>query len=156
MADAAVGPRMGKGRSSWPAGKSQKRLRRGPSVDDVASVCRRRCNAVAEWVGRVDEDRPHDAHVDLLIGRRPAPPESLSKPRFVYYQLLDVICSSTPAGPAEWRGHILFAGEKCGRSRARVAGLDDRRSSRIQWPAWKRWAHELIANRRKDQVHLLT
>src|SRR6267154_2739835 len=94
MADAAAGP-IGWERALMAAEKVKERLRRATKALDDACVPYAVAggNAVAEWVGRVDEDAVRTTRdVDLLIRRNdlPAARTALEAVGLVYYQLLDV------------------------------------------------------------------
>src|SRR5260370_31931763 len=117
MEDAAAGP-VGWERALMAAEKVKERLRRATKALDNAGVPYAVVggNAVAEWVGRVDEDAVRTTRdVDLLIRRAdlPAARAALEGAGFVYYQLLDVdMFLDGPQGKPSGGVHILFAGEK--------------------------------------------
>src|SRR4051812_41898857 len=117
MADAAAGP-IGWERALMAAEKVKERLRRATRALDDAGVAYAVAggNAVAEWVGRVDEDAVRNTRdVDLLIRRidLPAARSALEAAGFVYYQLLDVdMFIDGPQGKPSGGVHLLFAGEK--------------------------------------------
>src|SRR6202158_2716815 len=117
MADAAAGP-SGWERALMAAEKVKERLRRATRALDDAGVPYAVAggNAVAEWVGRVDEDAVRTTRdVDLLIRRSdlPAARAALEAAGFVYHQLLDVdMFIDGPQGRPSGGVHILFAGEK--------------------------------------------
>ncbi len=88
MAEAAVGP-SGWERALVAAEKVKERLRRATRALDAAGVP----YAVAEWVGRVDEDAVHNTRdVDLLVRRADlaAARAALEAAGFVYHHLLDI------------------------------------------------------------------
>ncbi len=98
--------------------KVRQRLRRATSALDDAGVPYAVIggNAIAEWVGRIDEEAVRNTRdVDLLIRRSdfPAARTALESAGFVYRQALDV---DTFIDGAEGRPsagvHIIFAGEK--------------------------------------------
>src|SRR5487761_523545 len=94
MADAAVGP-IGWERALMAAEKVKERLRRATKALDDAGVPYAAAggNAVAEWVGRVDEDAVRNTRdVDLLIRRDdlPAARAALEAAGFIYHQVLNV------------------------------------------------------------------
>src|SRR5271154_1325672 len=94
MADAAVGP-IGWERALMAAEKVKERLRRATKALDDAGVPYAVAggNAVAEWVGRVDEGAVRNTRdVDLLVRRidLPAARTALEAAGFVYNRLLDV------------------------------------------------------------------
>ncbi|HEY2411556.1 MAG TPA: nucleotidyltransferase family protein [Pirellulaceae bacterium] len=72
-------------------------------------------NAVAEWVGRVDEDAVRNTRdVDILIRRRdlPAAKVALEQAGFVYCQSFGVdMFLDGPEGRPTSAVHLLFAGE---------------------------------------------
>ena len=73
-------------------------------------------NAVAEWVGRVDEDAVRNTRdVDILIRRAdlPAVKKALESAGFVYVHSFDVdMFLDGPEGRPTSAVHLLFAGEK--------------------------------------------
>ena len=73
-------------------------------------------NAVAEWVGRVDEDAVRNTKdVDILLRRDdlPAAKAALEAAGFYYYRLMDVdMFIDGPQGKPSSAVHLLFAGEK--------------------------------------------
>jgi hypothetical protein len=117
MADAAVGP-IGWERALMAAEKVKERLRRTTKALDDAGVPYAVAggNAVAEWVGRVDEDAVRNTRdVHLLIRRidLAAARTALEAAGFVSYQLLGVdMFLDGPQGKPSGGVHILFAGEK--------------------------------------------
>src|SRR5439155_3945979 len=72
-------------------------------------------NAVAEWVGRVDEDAVRNTRdVDILIRRAdlPAVRTALESAGFYYHKTFDVdMFIDGPDGKASSAVHLLFAGE---------------------------------------------
>src|SRR3989441_2078605 len=117
MADAAAGL-IGWERALMASEKVKERLRRATKALDNAGVPYAVAggNAVAEWVGRIDEDAVRNTRdVDLLLRRvdLPAARTALEAAGFVYYQLLDVdMFIDGPQGRPSGGVHILFAGEK--------------------------------------------
>src|SRR3954462_7653553 len=117
MADAAVGP-VGWERALMAAEKVKERLRRATKALDDARIPYAVAggNAVAEWVGRVDEDAVRTTRdVDLLVRRADlaAVRAMLEAAGFVYYQLLDVeMFLDGPEGRPSGGVHLRFAGEK--------------------------------------------
>src|SRR5260370_7810742 len=94
MEDAAIGP-VGWERALMAAEKVKERLRRATKALDDASVPYAVAggNAVAEWVGRIDEDAVRNTKdVDLLFRRAdlPAPRTPLEPVWFVSSHVLDV------------------------------------------------------------------
>jgi hypothetical protein len=146
------------------AEKVKERLRRATRALDDAGVPYAVAggNAVAEWVGRVDEDAVRTTRdVDLLIRRTdlPAARAALEGAGFVYYQLLDVdMFIDGPQGRPSGGVHILFAGEKVRPEYEHASpDLDEsERAAEFQVAALEALVRmKLIANCRKDQVHLL-
>src|SRR5437868_15484037 len=105
-------------RAALAAEKVKERLKRSTAALETAGVPYAVAggNAVAEWVGRVDEDAVRNTRdVDLLIRRTdlPAARTALEGAGFVYYQLLDVdMFIDGPQGRPSGGVHILFAGAK--------------------------------------------
>jgi hypothetical protein len=163
MADAAVGP-IGWERALMAAEKVKERLRRATQALEGAGVAYAVAggNAVAEWVARVDEDAVRNTRdVDLLIRRAdlPAARTALEAAGFVYYQLLDVdMFIDGPQGKPSGGVHLLYAGEKV-RPEYEHASPDlteSERAAEYQVTSLEALVRmKLIANRRKDQVHLL-
>lgn len=117
MADAAI-ELSGWERALMAAEKVKERLSRATRALDAAGVRYAVAggNAVAEWVGRVDEDAVRTTRgVDLLVRRG-----DLSKVRaaleaagFIYHQVLNVdTFIDGPQGKPSGGVHLLFAGEK--------------------------------------------
>jgi len=163
MADAAVGP-IGWERALMAAEKVKERLRRATKALDDAGVPYAVAggNAVAEWVARIDEGAVRNTRdVDLLVRRidLPAARAALEAAGFVYYQLLDVdMFIDGPQGRPSEAVHILFAGEKVRPDYEHASpDLDEsERAAEFQVATLKALVRmKLIANRRKDQVHLL-
>src|SRR5580700_10076024 len=82
-------------RALMSAEKVKERLRKATRALDAASVLYAVVggNAVAEWVGRIDEDAVRNTRdVDLLIRRAdlPAARTALEADGFVYHRVLDV------------------------------------------------------------------
>src|SRR5437588_399235 len=117
MAEAAVEP-SGWERALMAAEKVKERLRRATRALDAAGVPYAVAggNAVAEWVGRIDEDAVRTTRdVDLLVRRAdlPAARAALEAAGFVYHQLLDIdLFIDGPQGKPSGGIHLLFAGEK--------------------------------------------
>src|SRR5579872_5681441 len=162
MADMAAGP-IGWERALMAGEKVKDRLRRATKALDDARVPYAVVggNAVAEWVGRVDEEAVRTTRdVDLLLRRADltSARTALEAAGFVYYQLLDVdMFIDGPEGKPSGAVHVLFAGEKVRPEDSHAApDLDEsERAAEFQvatLPALVRM--KLIANRRKDQVHL--
>lgn len=117
MTEAAV-EQSGWERALMAAEKVKERLMRATSALDAAGVPYAVAggNAVAEWVGRVDEDAVRTTRdVDLLVRRNDfaATRTALEGAGFVYYQVLNVDAFiDGPQGKPSGGVHLLFAGEK--------------------------------------------
>src|SRR5580693_295476 len=117
MAD-VIGAPSGWERALMAAEKVKERLRRATKALDDAGVPYAVAggNAVAEWVGRVDEDAVRNTRdVDLLIRRAdfPATRACLEAVGFIYQQLLDIdTFIDGPQGKPSSGIHLLYAGEK--------------------------------------------
>jgi hypothetical protein len=104
-------------RAMMAAEKVKERLARATRALDVAGVPYAVAggNAVAEWVGRVDEDAVRTTRdVDLLIrrGDMPAARAALEAAGFVYHHVLNVdTFIDGPQGKPSAGVHLLFAGE---------------------------------------------
>lgn len=119
-------------------------------------------NAVAEWVGRVDDGAVRfTKDVDILIRRTDLPRvlACLQPAGFVYqeFQGVHMLLDGPHATPKE-AVHLVFAGEKIRADN--VAAAPDVTESEVtdeftvlRLDALLRM--KLIANRRKDQVHIL-
>ncbi|HKI38601.1 MAG TPA: hypothetical protein VKA46_42530 [Gemmataceae bacterium] len=146
------------------AEKVKERLRRATKALDDAGVPYAVAggNAVAEWVARIDEGAVRNTRdVDLLVRRidLPAARAALEAAGFVYYQLLDVdMFIDGPQGRPSEAVHILFAGEKVRPDYEHASPDLDESERAADFQVAKLEAlvrMKLIANRRKDQVHLL-
>lgn len=151
-------------RAILAAEKVKERLRRATKALDDAQVPYAVAggNAVAEWVARVDEDAVRNTRdIDLLIRRVDLPPArtALEAAGFVSCQLLDVeMFLDGPQGRPSGGIHVLFAGEKVRPEYEHASpDLDEsERASEFQVATLTALVRmKLIANRRKDQVHLL-
>lgn len=117
MSEAAV-ELSGWERALMAAEKVKERLSRATRALDAASVPYAVAggNAVAEWVGRVDEDAVRTTRdVDLLVRRNdfPAVRAALEAAGFVYHQVLNVDAFiDGPQGKPSGGVHLWFAGEK--------------------------------------------
>src|SRR3982074_520769 len=115
MADAAAGA-IGWERAAMAAEKVKERLRRATKALDAAGVPYAVAggNAVAEWVGRVDEDAVRNTRDVALLVRRtdlPAARAALETAGFIYHQLLDIdLFIDGPQGKPSGGIHLLFAG----------------------------------------------
>jgi hypothetical protein len=145
------------------AEKVKERLRRATKALDDAGVPYAVAggNAVAEWVGRVDEEAVRNTRdVDLLIrrGDLAAARAALEAAGFVYYQLLDVdTFIDGPQGKPSGGVHLLFAGEKVRADDEHAApGLDEsERAAEFQVAKLEALVRmKLIAWRDKDRTHL--
>src|SRR5580700_4578742 len=163
MSDAAATP-VGWERALMAAQKVKERLRRATRALDAAGVPYAVAggNAVAEWVGRIDEDAVRNTRdVDILVRRAdlPAARAALEAAGFVYYQLLDVdLFVDGPQGKPSGGIRLLFAGEKVRREDDyTLPDLDEsERAALFQVATLEALVRmKLTAYRRKDQVHLL-
>jgi hypothetical protein len=118
-------------------------------------------NAVAEWVGRVDEEAVRNTRdVDLLIRRvdLPAARSALEGAGFVHHQLLDVeMFIDGPQGRPSGGVHILFANEKVRPDLEHTSpDLDEsERAAEFQVATLAALLRmKLIAWRDKDRTHL--
>ena len=117
MAD-SVGTLSGWERALLAAEKVKERLRRSTAALERAGIAYAVAggNAVAEWVGRVDEDAVRNTRdVDILIRRAdlPAVKAALEPVGFVYCQSFGVdMFLDGPAGRPTSAVHLIFAGEK--------------------------------------------
>ncbi len=151
-------------RALMAAEKVKVRLRRATKALDAGGVPYAVVggNAVAEWVGRVDEGAVRTTRdVDLMVRRAdlPAMRSALEAAGFVYQNVIDVnVFLDGPEGKPSGGLHVLFAGEK-------VSPLDEfacpdvdesERAAEFQvvsLPALVRM--KLTSWRLKDRVHLL-
>jgi hypothetical protein len=117
MAERAVEP-IGWERALMAAEKVKERLRRATRALDAAGVRYAVAggNAVAEWVGRIDEDAVRNTRdVDILIRRSdfPAVRACLEAVGFIYHEILDIdTFIDGPDGKPSSAIHLLYAGEK--------------------------------------------
>jgi hypothetical protein len=118
-------------------------------------------NAVAEWVGRVDEDAVRNTRdVDLLIRRAdlPAARAALEAAGFVYQQLLDVdMFLDGPEGRPSAGIHVVYAGEKVRPEHATPAPdvADSVPAANFQVVALEALVKmKLNSNRDKDRTHV--
>ena len=146
------------------AEKVKERLRRATKALDDAKVPYAVVggNAVAEWVGRVDEDAVRNTRdVDLLVRRSDlaAVRAALEAAGFVYQQLLDVdMFIDGPEGKPSSGVHLLYAGEKVRPEYEHASPDVDESERAAEFQVAKLEAlvrMKLMSNRRKDQVHLL-
>jgi hypothetical protein len=162
MAEAAVEP-SGWHRALMAAEKVKERLARATHALDAAGVRYAVAggNAVAEWVGRVDEDAVRTTRdVDLLVARDdlPAARAALEAAGFVYHQVLNVdTFIDGPHGKPSGGVHLLFAGEKVRRNdEYPLPDLDEsERAIGFQVATLEALVRmKLIAWRDKDRTHL--
>ena len=105
-------------RSLIAAEKVKERLRRATKALDAAGVSYAVVggNAVAEWVGRIDEGAVRNTRdVDLLVRRvdLPAARAALESVGFIYHHILDLdTFIDGPQGKPSGGIHLLYAGEK--------------------------------------------
>jgi hypothetical protein len=117
MADAAT-TLFGWERALMAAEKIKERLRRATRALEAAGVPYAVAggNAVAEWVGRVDDQAVRNTRdVDLLVRRADFPTvrAALEAAGFVHHNLLDVdVFIDGPDGRPSAGVHIIFAGER--------------------------------------------
>jgi Uncharacterised nucleotidyltransferase len=151
-------------RALMAAEKVKERLRRATRALDAAGVSYAVVggNAVAEWVGRIDEDAVRTTRdVDLLVQRAdlPAVRTALEAAGFVYYHLLDIdTFIDGPEGKPSGGVHLLFAGEKVRPSdEYNLPDIDaSERAAEFQVANLEALVRmKLIAFRLKDRVHLL-
>lgn len=163
MSDTAAAP-IGWERALMAAEKVKERLRRATKALDDAKVPYAVVggNAVAEWVGRVDEDAVRNTRdVDLLVRRSDlaAVRAALEAAGFVYQQLLDVdMFIDGPEGKPSSGVHLLYAGEKVRPEYEHASPDVDESERAAEFQVAKLEAlvrMKLMSNRRKDQVHLL-
>jgi hypothetical protein len=162
MAEAAVEP-VGWESALMAAEKVKERLRRATRALDAAGVRYAVAggNAVAEWVGRVDEEAVRNTRdVDLLIRRDdlPAARAALEAAGFFYHHVLGVdTFIDGPQGKPSGGVHILFAGEKLRRSDDHaLPDLDEsERAAEFQVATLEALVRmKLTAWRDKDRTHL--
>jgi len=162
MAEAAVEP-VGWERALMAAEKVKERLRRATGALDAAGVPYAVAggNAVAEWVGRIDEDAVRNTRdVDLLVRRAdlPAARAALEGAGFVYHHLLDIdTFIDGPQGKPSGGIHVLFAGEKVRRDDEHtLPDLDEsERAVEFQVVALEALVRmKLTAWRDRDRTHL--
>jgi hypothetical protein len=117
MTEVAVQP-VGWERAIMAAERVKERLRTAIRALDAAGIPYAVAgdNAVAEWVGRIDEDAVRNTRdIDLLLRRTdlPAARAALESAGFVYHQLLDIdTFIDGPQGKPSGGIHILFDREK--------------------------------------------
>jgi len=163
MAEAAVEPG-GWERALMAAEKVKERLRRATRALDSAGIPYAVAggNAVAEWVGRIDEDAVRNTRdIDLLVRRvdLPAARNALEAAGFVDHHLLDIdVFIDGPQGKPSGGVHLLFAGEKVRPEDEHTLPDIDQSERAVEFQVANLEAlvrMKLTAYRRKDQVHLL-
>jgi hypothetical protein len=151
-------------RALMAAEKVKERLRRATRALEAAGVRYAVLggNAVAEWVGRVDEDAVRNTRdVDLLVRRADfaAVRTALEAAGFHYHHVLDVdTFVDGPTGKPSGGIHLLFAGEKVRADDTQsIPDIEDsERAAEFQVIKLEALVRtKLTAYRRKDQVHLL-
>ena len=162
MAEPAVEP-IGWERALMAAEKVKERLRRATRALDAAGVPYAVAggNAVAEWVGRVDEDAVRNTRdVDILVQRAdlPAVRAALEAVGFIYQQVLDIdLFIDGPQGKPSGGIHLLFAGEKVRRDDDHTLPTlnESERASEFQVASLEAVVRmKLTAHRDKDRTHL--
>ena len=162
MAQRAVEP-IGWERALMAAEKVKERLRRATRALDAAAVPYAVAggNAVAEWVGRIDEDAVRNTRdVDILIRRPdfPAARACLEAVGFIYHELLDIdTFIDGPQGKPSSGIHLLYAGEKVRQDDEHTSpDLDEsERGLEFQVATLEALVRmKLIAWRDKDRTHL--
>lgn len=150
-------------RALMAAEKVKERLIRATRALDAAGVSYAVAggNAVAEWVGRVDEDAVRTTRdVDLLVRRAdfPATRAALEAAGFVCYQVLNVDAFiDGPQGKPSGGVHLRFAGERLRQGDAYpLPDLDEsERAAEFQVASLEALVRmKLIAFRDKDRTHL--
>jgi hypothetical protein len=161
MADVTVS---GWDRAFMAAEKVRERLLRSTAALERAGVAYAVVggNAVAEWVGRVDEDAVRNTRdVDILIrrGDLEAAKSALAPAGFVYCQSFGVdMFLDGPEGRPTQAVHLLFAGEtlRDGDLRPTPEVAESERSREFRVVSLQALVQmKLTAFRLKDQVHLL-
>jgi hypothetical protein len=151
-------------RAALAAEKVQERLKRSTAALEHAGVPYAVAggNAVAEWVGRVDEDAVRNTRdVDLLIRRAdlPAVRAALEPAGFVYCQSFGVdMFLDGPEGRPTSAVHLLYAGEPVRINDAAIAPdvADSERGPEFRVVSLQALVlMKLTAFRLKDRVHLL-
>lgn len=150
-------------RTALAVEKVKDRLRRASAALGQAGVAYAVVggNAVAEWVGRVDEGAVRNTRdVDILLRRADlaAATSALETAGFVYYQLFEVdMFLDGPNGRPSDAVHILFAGEKVRPDHATPTPDVDESEPAAQFQVVSLDAlvqMKLNSNRDKDRTHL--
>jgi hypothetical protein len=151
-------------KATLAAEKVKERLKRSTAALEKAGVPYAVAggNAVAEWVGRVDEDAVRNTRdVDILIRRAdlPAVKAALEPAGFVYCQSFGVdMFLDGPEGRPTSAVHLLFAGESVRINDAAIAPdvTESERSTEFRVVSLQALVQmKLTAFRLKDRVHLL-
>jgi len=146
------------------AERVKERMRRATRALDAAGVPYAVAggNAVAEWVGRIDEDATRNTKdVDLLVRREDfsAVQTVLEDVGFIYHNVMGVDAFiDGPKGKPSGGVHLLFAGEKLrtGDSHALPALEESERGIGFQVVNLEALIKmKLLAHRLKDRVHIL-
>jgi hypothetical protein len=163
MAGPAAEP-IGWERALMAAEKVKERLRRAARALDAAAVPYAVAggNAVAEWVGRIDEDAVRTTRdVDILIQRSdfPAAKACLEAVGFIYHEIPDVdIFIDGPQGKPSGGIHLLYAGERVRRDdEYNLPGTEDSERA-LEFQVVNLEAlllMKLTSYRLKDRVHIL-
>jgi len=163
MADLVVEP-SGWERAALAVEKVKERLKRSTAALELAGVAYAVVggNAVAEWVGRVDEDAVRNTRdVDILIRRSdlPAAKAALEPAGFVYCRSFDVdMFLDGPAGRPTSAVHLHFAGEmvRAGDLAETPAVTDSEPAAGFRVVSLDALVRmKLTSFRLKDRVHLL-
>ncbi len=146
------------------AERVKERMRRATRALDAAGVPYAVAggNAVAEWVGRIDEGATRNTKdVDLLVRREDfsAVQTVLEDVGFIYHNVMGVDAFiDGPKGKPSGGVHVLFAGEKLrtGDSHALPALEESERGIGFQVVNLEALIKmKLLAHRLKDRVHIL-
>jgi len=146
------------------AERVKERMRRATRALDAAGVPYAVAggNAVAEWVGRIDEDATRNTKdVDLLVRREDfsAVQTVLEDVGFIYHNVMGVDAFiDGPKGKPSGGVHLLFAGEKLrtGGRDALPALEESERGIGFQVVNLEALIKmKLLAHRLKDRVHIL-
>jgi hypothetical protein len=150
-------------RSLMAAEKVKERLRRAARALEGAGVAYAVVggNAVAEWVGRIDDEAVRNTRdVDLLVRRADfaAARAALEAAGFVHHHVLDVdVFTDGPQGKPSGGVHLLYAGEKVrAEDEHPCPGLDEsERAAEFQVVTLGALVRmKLMSWRDKDRAHL--
>jgi hypothetical protein len=151
-------------RAALAAEKVKERLKRSTAALEQAGIAYAVAggNAVAEWVGRVDEDAVRNTRdVDILVRRAdlPAVKAALEPVGFVYCQSFGVdMFLDGPQGRPTSAVHLLFAGEPVRVNDPAIAPnvCDSEQAAEFRVLTLQALVQmKLTAFRLKDRVHLL-